>query len=302
MLKRALVAFLALIAPGYADDASPVRTQPLYAQIPAHPALWTVHGPKGTAYLFGSIHALPPQVDWHTKQIDDAMAKADVLVFELPMDHSFQERVQDYVRERGLLPPGQHLRDMLSNEARKEFDAEVAHLDLPAENVDHMRPWLAALTFEVTALRRENYAPEAGVELSIENSGTKETRPIIGLETIEQQMALLAPDDPKAELQSFEASLATPSAGSGDQIGPLLDAWSHADVARLDRLTGRILDKFPQARKLLLDDRNKAWVAKISALLDEDKTYFITVGAAHLVGRNGVPTLLRNKGFRVDGP
>jgi uncharacterized protein YbaP (TraB family) len=168
--------------------------------------------------------------------------------------------------------------------------------------VDRMRPWLAALTFEVTAMRKENYTPEAGVEFSIKDSQAKDTRPVIGLETIEQQMALLAPDDPKVELQSFEASLATPDESTGDQLGPLLDAWMHADVKRLDRLTGRVLDKFPQARKLLLDDRNKAWVTKITALLDEDKVYFITVGAAHLVGRNGVPTLLRAKGLRVDGP
>ena len=93
--------------------------------MPAHPALWTVHGPKGTAYLFGSVHILPPQVDWHTKEIDAAMAKpTDVLVFEIAMDDDFQERMQDAIRARGLLPAGKHLRDMLSPEARTVLDAK----------------------------------------------------------------------------------------------------------------------------------------------------------------------------------
>jgi len=302
MSKRLAIALLALglfgsRGPAFADDAPVV-----YAEIPANPALWTVHGSKGTAYLFGSIHALPAQVDWHTKEIDAAMAKSDVLVFELAMDKGFQDRVQTYVRERGMLPPGQHLRDLLSPDTRKEFDGEIADLGISQTAIDRMRPWLAALTIDVADMQKHNYSSSSGIEMQLEGSGSTDKRPVIGLETVEQQLALLAPTDPKLELQSFEASLKTEGRSSGEQVGPLLDAWIHGDVARLDRLMGRDLAHYPKARKLLLDDRNKAWAAKISDLLGTPKTYFITVGAAHLGGAHGVPNLLRAKGFKVEGP
>jgi uncharacterized protein YbaP (TraB family) len=302
MLKRVAVALLALglfgsRGPAFADDAPVV-----YAEIPAHPALWTVHGPKGTAYLFGSIHALPAQVDWHTKEIDAAMAKADVMVFELAMDKGFKDRIQTYVRERGMLPPGQHLRDLLSPDTREEFDSEIADLGISKDAIDRMRPWLAALTMDVADMQKHNYSSSSGIETQLEGSESKDTRPIIGLETVEQQLTLLAPSDPRLELQSFEATLKAEGHSSGEEVGPLLDAWIHGDVARLDRLMGRDLAHYPKARKLLLDDRNKAWAAKISGLLGTGKTYFITVGAAHLGGRRGVPNLLRAKGFRVEGP
>jgi uncharacterized protein YbaP (TraB family) len=43
-------------------------------------------------------------------------------------------------------------------------------------------------------------------------------------------------------------------------------------------------------------------VGKISAMLNENHTYFITVGAGHLAGPKGVPAMLRAKGFKVEGP
>jgi uncharacterized protein YbaP (TraB family) len=76
----------------------------------------------------------------------------------------------------------------------------------------------------------------------------------------------------------------------------------HGRVDRIASLTEKGLAKFPEARKLLYDDRNRAWVTKIATYLDQPKVYFITVGAAHLAGPHGVPTLLRAKGFRVEGP
>ena len=82
----------------------------------------------------------------------------------------------------------------------------------------------------------------------------------------------------------------------------MLDAWMHARVDEIAALTEKDLATYPQAEKLLLEDRNAAWVKQIVTLLDQPKTYFITVGAAHLAGPRGVPALLRAKGIRVDGP
>jgi hypothetical protein len=52
----------------------------------------------------------------------------------------------------------------------------------------------------------------------------------------------------------------------------------------------------------MLDDRNSAWVPQIEKMVGEKRTFFITVGAAHLVGLMGVPAQLRAAGYRVDGP
>ncbi len=299
MRKLLAALFLLLALPARADTVGGV----VYAQMPAHPAMWTAHGHKGTAYLFGSIHVLPPNVDWHTKQIDAAMAKADVMVFEIAFGDKLRDDVQAYIKSRGMLPEGQHLRDMLSPEAQGEFDDELKNLSLAPAAVDRMRPWLASLMFDVAEMQKKHYSSAAGVEMTLKDGGP-DKKPVMGLETIEQQLALIAPSDPKVELESFEASLKTSKAeGSGDDVGPMLDAWMHAKTDRLDALMAKAFAGYPAARKALLDDRNHAWADKLADMLDNDgKTYFVTVGAAHLVGPGGVPNLLRRKGFLVDGP
>jgi uncharacterized protein YbaP (TraB family) len=296
ILAAALLAALAIARPAFAaGDAAPV-----YAQMPAHPALWTIHGSKGTVYLFGSVHLLPPQVDWHTKEIDAAIARSDILVFEIALDGDAQERMQAYIAAHGMLPAGQHLHDMLSPDSRKELDTEVAKLPVSPEAVDRMRPWLAALTIEIMGITKEHYSAASGVDQELQANANG--KPVVGLETVEQQLSLLAPDDPKVELQAFEAGLKTSTEDTNDKIGPLLDAWMHGRVDRIASLTDKELAKFPEARKLLFDDRNHAWAEKIASYLEQPKIYFITVGAAHLAGPHGVPALLRARGFHVDGP
>ena len=280
-----------------ADGAPP---SVVYAQMPAHPALWTVHGAKGTAYLFGSVHVLPSQVDWHRKEIDTAFAKADVLVFEIAMGDDFRDKVQTLIQQRGMLPEGQHLHDLLSAEEAKALDTEVAKLSLRPDQIDKMRPWLASLAIETASIAKQNYSAAAGVDVTMQEKAG--TRAVIGLETLEQQIALIAPQDPKAELESFEVGLKTQSKPESEEMGPLLDAWMHGRPDQIAALTKKDMSPYPDAEKLLLDDRNDAWVKKIETLLQEPKTYFITVGAAHLAGPHGVPTLLRAQGFKVEGP
>src|SRR3954467_5552370 len=69
-----------------ASVQTPAIPKPVAASVRAHPALWTVRGRKGTMYLLGSIHVLPPDLQWRTPQIDAALKAADVFVFEIPMD------------------------------------------------------------------------------------------------------------------------------------------------------------------------------------------------------------------------
>ena len=125
MLKRwlrtlfaALMATFAFVTP-HAFAAAPA--QPVLAKIHATPALWTVRGPKGTAYLFGSIHILPPNMEWHTPKIAAALKASDTFVFEIPMDDSTKTRIADFVRDNAFLPKDQSLPSLLNDEARKDY-------------------------------------------------------------------------------------------------------------------------------------------------------------------------------------
>jgi uncharacterized protein YbaP (TraB family) len=73
-------------------------------------------------------------------------------------------------------------------------------------------------------------------------------------------------------------------------------------VAKLNELMNSGFKENPRAEKTLFDDRNRAWVKKLEAMLTQKHIYFVTVGAGHLAGPKGVPALLRADGYNVDGP
>ena len=275
---------------------------PALAQKPdviARPTLWHVKGPKGDAYILGSIHILPPTVKWRSHRINAAIAKSDVFVFEVPLDAGSVGKLQDLVLLNGYLPGDKNLRDMLPAEYREDYDAAVAESGLDAEVVTRERPWLAGLQLMFSQVGKLKFAANNGPDKTLMAEGAAAHKKLRYLETVDEQFAVLAPSDPQMDLEQFESSLKD-LRDVGAEIWPMVDAWSKGDQVALDRFVNGDLDKFPAARQALLDDRNARWVPKIEAMLAEKHTYFITVGAGHLTGPKGVPALLRKAGYHVD--
>ena len=49
----------------------------------------------------------------------------------------------------------------------------------------------------------------------------------------------------------------------------------------------------------MLGARNRQWLPKIEALLNEDRDYLVVVGALHFVGRDGLLALLKSHGHKA---
>lgn len=291
------------------DSAGSVQTtgSALTVAIDAHPAIWVAHGKRGTVYLLGSVHLLPPGMRWRTPDIEDAIAKADVFAFEIPSDETATKAIGKLVNERGRLPPGESLRAKLSPEGQEDLDKALALDNIPLLAVDRERPWLAMLTLAVVKVMHDGNAdPRAGLDKMLADEAVANHKELRYMETIEQQFGLVAgsEEDSDREVKRFEAELKEFLKNNDtDGLSKLLTAWASGDPHKLDALFNDSLNKSPKARKVLLDDRNKAWVETLRTWLDgEDKVFLVTVGAGHLVGKHGVPTLLRNAGYRVDGP
>lgn len=292
-MKKLLPFIVALlfVAPAFAADF-PIRV---------YPALWHVKGPQGDAYLFGSIHVLPHHIRWRTHAVENAMARADIFVFEVPTDPEAMDRMRALVAANGYLPAGTTLRAKLSPAEQSDFDTALAAAGLKQAAVDRERPWLASLQITFAEIAKAGYDPASGVDVQVEKRAEARHKPVRYFETIDQQFALLAPDDPALELSEFQSDLKD-LAKPESELDDLVKAWSHGDVKAINSLMNSALDPYPDAKKALLDDRNRRWTLQIETMLEEKRTFFITVGAGHLAGPMGVPTLLRKAGYKVDGP
>jgi uncharacterized protein YbaP (TraB family) len=273
----------------------------LEANIQAHPAMWTVRTANATAYLLGAIHILPTNVIWHTPAIDKAIDASDTFVFEAPLDAAGKAAIVEFIQAHGRLPAGTTLPSLLDERARKDYREVLALTNVPADRLDTMRPWLAAIVLETAYMEQLHYSPTSGVDTQIMTIAQTRKKSLRYFETDEQQLKLMMPTDQTLEVKEFDVGLRQFQSDIGS-LGPLVDAWSHGNAPLVGRLLNKELDKDPGAKKELIDNRNDAWMVQIDKLLQEKHIYFITVGAGHLVGPHGVPALLRAKGYRVEGP
>jgi len=83
----------------------------------------------------------------------------------------------------------------------------------------------------------------------------------------------------------------------------LTRAWQSGDATAMQEVITSSVRDYPQLKPLmtkLLDERNTAMAAKIERFLQTPKSYFVAVGAGHLVGDKGILSQLRRKKFTVE--
>ena len=262
--------------------------------------LWTVEGEHNTVYLLGSIHVLRAGDEGLPAAAEDAYDDAEQLVMEIDLDDvaaGDPAALLGAMQRMALLPEGDSLREVLG----ADFDAineraRGAGLDLAL--LDRFAPWFVAVTLLQLELAKRGFSPELGVEQMLATRAVADGKPIQGLETAEQQFAVLA-GLPMPMQKRFLVMTLEDAAGLDAEIDELMQAWREGDSDALARLLSEEFDEFPELYKPLTEDRNRAWLGQLVELLDDRDDYLVVVGALHLVGRNSVVDLLRQRGYEV---
>ena len=262
----------------------------------AEPMLWKIEDSDSILYLFGTIHILDPQVSWRDARLVQAFAGAQEIWFEIdPAKSVDAAAIAPY---RGLMfDPARPLSKRLSAEQFARFTKAASALGLPAAQLDSFRPWMAALQLTRTALVRAGADPDAGVDRQL--AGEVGARPLKTLETLEQQLRFFADAPEEVERGFLLSTLDALDEGPG-YFQDLVAAWRDGDAARLEqRFLGDMRRAYPQAYDILLKQRNLAWAMILDQEMRKAGSDFVAVGALHLVGPDGVPNLMRAKGYRV---
>ena len=84
-----------------------------------------------------------------------------------------------------------------------------------------------------------------------------------------------------------------------DQRQRPIRLYLQGDEAGLAALTREGLLADDEIREALLERRNAAWMPRIIRLLESDSHPLIAVGAAHMVGKDGLVALIEAQGYTV---
>jgi uncharacterized protein YbaP (TraB family) len=264
----------------------------------AKPALWVAKDADTTIYLFGTVHLLPNDTDWHDATLDRAVADSQALYIELTDDDpaNMMALVWRYGMDAAH-PPTNQLD--AAEQLRLSTAATKAGVPGGMQALNVMRPWLAALTLTTAPLLKAGLDPEHGVDKQLQAHMAAAGKPVLGLETAEQQMRFLA-DMPASMQLSFLRSAMRDVDKGPIQLTEVIDAWKNGDVATIARLEDEDMRQTaPELYQRLLVTRNQAWTTKIAALLQQPGTIFIAVGAAHLAGPDSVQAQLNKRGIET---
>jgi hypothetical protein len=261
--------------------------------------LWTVEGQRNTIYLLGSIHVLRPGDGGLPLAAERAYEDAEQLVMEIDLDDAAADpsAMLATMQHAALLPDGKTLRGVLGADYESIRErASQSGLDLAM--LDRFAPWFVATLLLQMELAKRGFAPELGIEARLASRAGGDGKPIQGLETAEQQFAVLS-GLPLAEQKRFLLMTLEESTQLDAQVDELVGAWQAGDTDALARMLSDEFEDFPELYRPLTEDRNRAWVEQLDDLLDDRDDYLVVVGALHLVGRNSVVDLLRQRGYTV---
>ncbi len=262
--------------------------------------LWRIQSKKNTVYMLGSIHLLKKDVYPLSRTIEDAFAKSDVLAVEADINDISRLDLQKLM-ESAVYRPGDSIEKHVSGKTFNLIKEETARVGLPMELVYNQKPWFLALTLESVELMKSGYDPNYGVDKYF-LSKAEGRKKISELESLDYQIDLLAGlNDEEQEL--FLLYTLRELKVLVEEVDKLVDAWKSGAVEKMEATITRSLAedrRFYIIYDKLVYRRNRSMAQKIEAYLKTNGTYFVIVGAAHLLGDKGIIHLLKDKGYSVE--
>jgi uncharacterized protein YbaP (TraB family) len=260
--------------------------------------MWRVERGGQIGWLVGSIHVLTPEYYPLPETMQKAFLRSAILLEEADLREMASPEVIELMRTKAIYAGAETLKTSVSAETYQLTADRAAKIGLPMEAVDRMRPWLMTLTLVAAEMKAAGFDPALGVDRHFFEKSERMGKKFRTLETMAEQLDIFAGFSPQLQ----EAMLLDTLKSLDDEIGRMqtvAKAWQAGDAEAIERLVLGSIMKDPPLYDAVIVKRNRNWVPKIEACLDEGHC-FVVVGAAHLLGPDGLLANLKQKGYTVE--
>jgi uncharacterized protein YbaP (TraB family) len=262
--------------------------------------IWRVQSKTNTVYVLGSLHYSKKEIYPLSEKIEKAFGQSEVLVVEADINDIKKVDIQKLM-ELAFYPENDTLEKHVSPEIYERVVKETGGLGIPVELLNKQKPWFLAITLVALESLKLGFDPNLGIDkyfLSKAEGGKK----ILELESLDYQLNLLSGFSDKDQ-ELFLLYTLKDLKILEQELGKLTQAWTSGDTKAMESILTRSVSEDRRLSFILeklIYERNRKMASKIEDLLRTSETYFVIVGAGHLVGDRGIIENLKRKGYLVE--
>jgi len=313
---------------GYTGD--PVADEDIYTldifdglpetQSDIDPLFWVAEGENGgKVYLLGSIHCAEPETYRLPDLLMDAYLESDALAVECDiLAYESDYLAQIAMSQQMMYTDGSTIKDHIDPElyeALVDFyesnpSEQLTELGYTIDILNMCKPamWMSAL--EMIIYEESGINSDLGIDYHFLNIATAQGKEIIELESIDFQNDMLfgfSNDLMEWQLWGYVSYSVEEQA---DSLREMFEGWCEGNpeylVNTAPDYTGMTAEEIEYYDGLLTEyytamliDRNLGMIDKAADMLDNGENVFYVVGAAHMVGNDGIIAGLKDRGYTV---
>ncbi len=262
--------------------------------------LWRVQSKTNTVYILGSLHYSKKEIYPLSEKIEKAFGQSEILVVEADVSDIKKVNLQKLMG-RALYPADDTLEKHVSPDIYEWVLEETGGLGIPVELLNKQKPWFLALTLVALESLKLGFDPNFGIDKYFLSKAEGEKK-ILELESLDYQLDLLSGFSDKDQELYLLYTLKDLNLLE-QELGRLTQAWTSGDTKGMESILTRSVSEDRRLSFILeklIYGRNRKMVSKIEDYLKEKETYFVIVGAGHLVGSRGILEILKGKGYVVE--
>ncbi len=257
---------------------------------------YEVSGSKGRVFLLGSIHIAKKGAYPLDTLVENCFINCSNFVMEINLSKFNIKEIVDL----GIYKDTTKLENVVPIKYLKIIDSLFNLYSIPKFIYNKLKPWVAVLLLSNLEISGNLKDIVPGTEQYL-LSKIDSTKNILELESLVEQLEVfqnlynLNPD------LFFEYFLVRRDL-SFIQFDDLYSAWESGDEKRLKDIMNEETEGFPlssEYKNFLIENRNQKMLEKIENFTNQEGCFFVVVGAAHLLGKNGIVELLKQKGYKI---
>lgn len=270
--------------------------------------LWKIsgNGLEKPSYIFGTHHLAPLSIKDSIQALPQVIDGTTQVYGEVIMADMMSPQFMQLMQQQMMIAGDTTLQSLFTAE-QLEIVSKVVKENMMADlsMLDKLKP--AVITQQLTLLFCMKHFgginPQEQLDTYFQQQATQSGKKVGGLETPESQLDVLFKTQTLQRQANLLFCLVKDIDKAMSQAKRLNEAYLSQnldDVLKLmEEREGNSCDPLPGEMESLLDDRNKAWIEKMPAIMKDAPTFFV-VGAGHLPGANGVLNLLKQQGYTVE--